>query len=78
MIETAAAGITADCLAKVSDFFSIGTNDLTQYTLGVDRENLNVAPLYNELHLSVLRLGGLGMLVSGCWQPYLAVYSLCS
>ena len=56
MIETAAAGITADCLAKVSDFFSIGTNDLTQYTLGVDRENLNVAPLYNELHLSVLRL----------------------
>lgn len=56
MIETAAAGITADCLSKVSDFFSIGTNDLTQYTLSVDRENLSVAPLYNEVHLAVLRL----------------------
>lgn len=56
MVETAAAGITADCLSKVSDFFSIGTNDLTQYTLCVDRENLNVSSLYNEVHLSVLRL----------------------
>lgn len=56
MVETAAAGITADCFAKISDFFSIGTNDLTQYTLGVDRENLLVSPLYNEFHLAVLRL----------------------
>lgn len=56
MIETAAAGVTADVFAKISDFFSIGTNDLTQYTLSVDRENLSVASLYNEFHLAVLRL----------------------
>ncbi|WP_149554477.1 phosphoenolpyruvate--protein phosphotransferase [Treponema pectinovorum] len=56
MIETAAAALTADCLAKVSDFFSIGTNDLTQYTIGVDRENASVAPLYDEFHLAVLRM----------------------
>ncbi len=56
MIETAAAAIIADCLSGVCDFFSIGTNDLTQYTLGVDRENASVAPLYDEFHLAVLRL----------------------
>lgn len=56
MIETAAAAMISDCLANVSDFFSIGTNDLTQYTLGVDRENSLVAPLYDEFHLAVLRL----------------------
>lgn len=56
MVETAAAAITVDVLAGISDFFSIGTNDLTQYTVGVDRENAIVAPLYNELHLAVLRL----------------------
>ncbi len=56
MVETAAAAITADCLAKVSDFFSIGTNDLTQYIIGVDRENSSVTPLYNEFHLAVLRM----------------------
>lgn len=56
MVETAAAALTADCLSKVSAFFSIGTNDLTQYTLGVDRENSSVAPLYDEFHLGVLRL----------------------
>lgn len=56
MIETAAAAMIADCLANVSDFFSIGTNDLTQYTIGVDRENSLVAPLYDEFHLAVLRL----------------------
>lgn len=56
MIETAAAALTSDCLAKTSDFFSLGTNDLTQYTLGVDRENSNVSGLYDEFNLAVLRL----------------------
>ena len=45
MIETAAAALVSDCLTKVSDFFSLGTNDLTQYTLAVDRENPHVAGL---------------------------------
>lgn len=56
MIETAAAAICSDTLAPKANFFSLGTNDLTQYTLGVDRENPNVAPLYNEFSLAVLRL----------------------
>lgn len=56
MIETAAAAICSDCISKESDFFSIGTNDLTQYTLGVDRENSKVSELYDEFDLSVLRL----------------------
>lgn len=56
MIETAAAAIVSDCLANYSDFFSLGTNDLTQYTLGVDRENQHVANIYNEFNLAVLRL----------------------
>lgn len=56
MIETAAAAIIADCLAPKCDFFSLGTNDLTQYTIGVDRENPAVSSLYNEFHLAVLRL----------------------
>lgn len=56
MIETAAAAMISDCLSHVSEFFSIGTNDLTQYTLAVDRENSLVAPLYDEFHLAVLRL----------------------
>ena len=56
MIETAAAALVSDCLSKVSDFFSLGTNDLTQYTLGIDRENQHVSGLYNEFSLAVLRL----------------------
>ena len=56
MIETAAAAIISDCLSKESDFFSLGTNDLTQYTLGIDRENPHVADLYNEFSLAVLRI----------------------
>lgn len=56
MVETAAAAICSDCLAKQCDFFSLGTNDLTQYTIGIDRENPTVAPYYNEFNLAVLRL----------------------
>lgn len=56
MIETAAAAICSDCLAEKSKFFSLGTNDLTQYTIGIDRENPSVAPYYNEFNLAVLRM----------------------
>jgi phosphoenolpyruvate-protein phosphotransferase (PTS system enzyme I) len=76
MIETPAAALTAPELARHADFFSIGTNDLVQYTLAVDRGNSRLAPLYTPFHPSVLRLldltaragRGAGLEVSVCGE----------
>ena len=56
MIETPAAAIISDNLAKEVDFFSIGTNDLSQYTMAIDRQNPQLDPFFDPHHLAVLRM----------------------
>ena len=56
MIETPAAAVISDLLAPMVDFFSVGTNDLTQYTLACDRQNPSVEPFCDTHHEAILRL----------------------
>lgn len=70
MIETPAAAMISDLLAEEVDFFSVGTNDLTQYTLAIDRQNAKLDSIYDSHHPAVLRM--IRMVVenghkSGCW-----------
>lgn len=70
MIETPAAVMISDLLAKEVDFFSIGTNDLTQYTLAIDRQNAKLDSIYDSHHPAVLRM--IQMVIEnghkeGCW-----------
>lgn len=56
MIETAASAIISDFFAEKADFFSVGTNDLTQYSIGVDRDNTKVSYLFDEMHPAIIRM----------------------
>ncbi len=74
MIEIPGAALYADALSKVCDFFAIGSNDLTQYTLAIDRGDDRVADLYNPYHPAVLRL--VEFTIAAAWRASIPV-SLC-
>lgn len=74
MIEIPAAAINADAIAQELDFLSIGTNDLIQYTLAIDRTDNAVSHLYNPLHPSILRL--IEMVIKAC-KKHQKSLSLC-
>ncbi|HEU0118074.1 MAG TPA: phosphoenolpyruvate--protein phosphotransferase [Alphaproteobacteria bacterium] len=74
MIEIPAAALAADALAKVCDFFAIGSNDLTQYTLAIDRGDDRVADLYDPFHPAVLRL--IQFTAAAAWRANIPV-SVC-
>lgn len=74
MVETPAAAILADVLASEADFFSVGTNDLIQYTIAIDRRNHDVSYLYQPMHPSLLRM--LKMILDGARSKGIPV-SIC-